>query len=213
MTEADWLACTDADALLIWMEARDGKQPRSRKLRLFSCACCRRVPCEDTGSQSLDLLDVAEKFADGLLTERDLEQARTGDNWFRHDAVEWAAWPPSKEYQGPLQSAARACAGIARSASGLPAAESIAQCHLLRDIFWTPYRRTTANADWLTRNDNTVKKIAEGIYVGRAFDRLPILADALEDAGCDNADILAHCRGPGPHARGCWAIDLLLGKE
>ena len=56
-------------------------------------------------------------------------------------------------------------------------------------------------------------KLAQGIYEERAFDRLPILADALEDAGCDNADILSHCRGPGPHARGCWVVDLLLGKK
>ena len=58
-----------------------------------------------------------------------------------------------------------------------------------------------------------VVKIAQGIYDERAFDRLPILADALEDAGCDNADILAHLRSPGPHVRGCWAVDLILGKK
>jgi hypothetical protein len=58
-----------------------------------------------------------------------------------------------------------------------------------------------------------VRTLAVGIYKETAFDRFPILADALEDAGCDNADILNHCRGPGPHVRGCWVIDLLLGKE
>jgi hypothetical protein len=47
----------------------------------------------------------------------------------------------------------------------------------------------------------------------RAFERLPILADALQDAGCENADILDHCRGPGPHARGCWVVDLILDKS
>ncbi len=66
---------------------------------------------------------------------------------------------------------------------------------------------------WLTWSDGTVPKIAESISRDRAFDRLPILADALEEAGCDNADILAHCRGPNPHAQGCWAVDLLLNKE
>jgi hypothetical protein len=54
--------------------------------------------------------------------------------------------------------------------------------------------------------------LAEGIYADRAFDRLPILADALEDAGCDAAELLTHFRGPGVHARGCWALDLVLGK-
>jgi hypothetical protein len=54
--------------------------------------------------------------------------------------------------------------------------------------------------------------MAQAIYNERGFDRLPILGDALEDAGCTDRDILDHCRGPGPHVRGCWAVDLLLGK-
>jgi hypothetical protein len=58
-----------------------------------------------------------------------------------------------------------------------------------------------------------VERIADTIYRDRSFTDLPILADALEDAGCDNADILSHLRGPGPHVRGCWALDLILGKE
>jgi hypothetical protein len=58
-----------------------------------------------------------------------------------------------------------------------------------------------------------VVKLAQAVYDERAYDRLPVLADALEDAGCHDADILTHCRGPGPHVRGCWLIDLLLGKE
>ena len=55
--------------------------------------------------------------------------------------------------------------------------------------------------------------IAESIYDHRAFERLPALADALAEAGCSNPDILSHCRGPGPHVRGCWVVDLVLGKE
>jgi hypothetical protein len=54
--------------------------------------------------------------------------------------------------------------------------------------------------------------LADAIYAERAFDRLPILADALEDAGCDSADPLAHCRGDGPHVRGCWVVDFVLGE-
>jgi hypothetical protein len=83
------------------------------------------------------------------------------------------------------------------------------QCRLLREIFGNPFRPVVADPRWLT---STVRGLASAIYAERAFDRLPILADALEDAGCDHADVLAHCRGDGPHVRGCWVVDLILGK-
>jgi hypothetical protein len=70
--------------------------------------------------------------------------------------------------------------------------------------------RSAFQPEWFTA---TVMSLAEGIDRDRAFDRLPILADALQDAGCDNADILDHCRDAGPHVRGCWVVDLLTGKE
>jgi hypothetical protein len=93
-------------------------------------------------------------------------------------------------------------------------AEKRIQAHLLRDVVGNPFRPPPALAlsvrEW---NENTPRRIAQTIYEERAFDRLPILADALEDAGCDNVDILAHCRGPGPHVRGCWVVDLILGKQ
>jgi predicted enzyme related to lactoylglutathione lyase len=69
------------------------------------------------------------------------------------------------------------------------------------------------NPAWLRWNDGTVPRLAQVIYEGRRFDDLPILHDALLDAGCDNQDILDHLRSPGPHVRGCWVIDLILGKE
>jgi hypothetical protein len=65
---------------------------------------------------------------------------------------------------------------------------------------------------WLAWRDGTIPKLAQSIYDRRQFADLPILADALEDAGCDNADLLRHCREPGEHVRGCWVVDLLLGK-
>jgi len=61
--------------------------------------------------------------------------------------------------------------------------------------------------------DRNRRPLASAIYGERAFDRMPILADAFEEAGCDHADVLTHCRGPGPHVRGCWEVDLMLGKE
>ncbi len=80
---------------------------------------------------------------------------------------------------------------------------------LIRDIHGNPFRPVTFAPEWRT---STVTAIAETIYADRTFGNLPVLADALEDAGCDHADILSHCRGSGPHVRGCWVVDLVLGK-
>jgi len=88
------------------------------------------------------------------------------------------------------------------------------QSRLLRDLFGPQlFRPVRLNASWLAWNDGTVLKLAQGIYDERAFDRLAILADALEEAGCNNKDILSHLRCAGPHIRGCWPVDLILGKS
>jgi hypothetical protein len=93
-------------------------------------------------------------------------------------------------------------------------AEMEQQATLVRDIFGPiPFRSVTIDPLWLAWNDDTVVKLAQGIYDERAFDRLPILADALEQAGCTNAEILDHCRGGSDHVRGCWALDSILAKE
>jgi hypothetical protein len=87
----------------------------------------------------------------------------------------------------------------------------------VRDIFRNPFRPATFDSTWRTPN---VTDLAAAIYEERQlpsglFDkqRLGVLADALEDAGCDNVDILDHLRGGGEHVRGCWVVDLILGKE
>ncbi len=83
-------------------------------------------------------------------------------------------------------------------------------CNQFRDVAGNPFRPVAADPAWFTP---TVLAIGTAIYDDRAFDRLPILADALEEAGCTSADLLLHCRQPGDHVRGCWAVDLILGKE
>ncbi|MCE9561997.1 MAG: hypothetical protein K8U57_08075 [Planctomycetes bacterium] len=80
---------------------------------------------------------------------------------------------------------------------------------MLRDVVGNPFRPVVLDTAWLT---STVGSLAKDIYADRAFDRLPILADALQDAGCESGDVLGHLRGDGPHCRGCWVIDLLLGR-
>ncbi|HYV39289.1 MAG TPA: hypothetical protein VE988_26610 [Gemmataceae bacterium] len=92
-------------------------------------------------------------------------------------------------------------------------AELASQVPLIHELFGNPFQPVTIDPTWLGWNDGTIPKLAQTIYDDGAFDRLQTLADALEKAGCDNAEILAHLRGPGPHVRGCWVLDLILGKE
>lgn len=82
-------------------------------------------------------------------------------------------------------------------------------CEQFRCVVGNPFRPVAFAPSWRTE---TAVVLASGIYAERAFDRLPILADALEEAGCDHPDVLSHCRGPGPHVRGCWVVDGVLGK-
>ncbi len=102
-----------------------------------------------------------------------------------------------------------AACGLAADKQAAVAALCRSQCDLLRDIFGNPFRPVSADPAWLSRNDGAVLKVARAVYDERAFERLPVLADALEDAGCGEGALLSHLRGPGPHARGCWALDLL----
>lgn len=92
-------------------------------------------------------------------------------------------------------------------------AEESEQCRLLRCIFANPFRPVPIDPAWLAWSDGIVVKLAQAIYEERAFDRMPVLADALEESGCQDQQILDHYRGPGPHARGCWVIDSMLRKK
>jgi hypothetical protein len=92
------------------------------------------------------------------------------------------------------------------------AGERAEQCRLLRDLVGDPFRPAELCPSWLAWNGGTVVGLAGTIYRERTFDMLPVLGDALEDAGCDDVQVLAHCRSRGPHVRGCWLLDALLGK-
>ncbi|AWM42539.1 hypothetical protein C1280_36235 [Gemmata obscuriglobus] len=89
-------------------------------------------------------------------------------------------------------------------------AEWRTQANLLRDIFGNPFRPVTFSPSWRT---GTAVALASGMYESRDFSAMPILADALQDAGCDRAEVLEHCQRDGPHVRGCWVADLVLGRE
>jgi hypothetical protein len=115
--------------------------------------------------------------------------------------------------QGLRAALAEAAPGPRRPFAEALRAEALAQAALVRDVFGDPFRLMIhLDPSWLVWNGGTVPALAESIYNERNWASLPVLADALEDAGCSCPEILTHCRGPGPHARGCWVLDLLLGK-
>jgi hypothetical protein len=221
MTEAEWLAGTDPTPLLHHL----GRTARSRKLRLFAVACCRRAWARLRDETCRQAVEVAEAFADHRVSNQRREQVTR--------AVRALLGPQARACYGLAYhvvrsarytfvnariAAARANWAVtgARNVGECPAAEaaeSAAQCRLLRDIYGNPFRRVPVGLGWLAWNGGTVPKLVRAIYEELAFDRLPVLADALEEAGCTNADLLGHCRQPGEHVRGCWAVDLLLGKS
>jgi hypothetical protein len=227
MTEAEWLACDDSGPMLNFLRGKASE----RKLRLFACACARRAWHLLPDERSRRAVEVAERLADGLAGPEAVRAARAAADelWvgagrpatLALDAAAEAAWAALHEVAS--QAAEQAATGAewaagARSnpAATLPArvAERKAQADVLRCLFGpSPFRPLPRlNPAWLAWDGGTVPKLAAVVYEKRAFDRLPILADALEEVGCDAAELLTHLRGPGPHVRGCWAVDLLLGK-
>jgi hypothetical protein len=149
--------------------------------------------------------------------------------WARNlaSSVVWTASrnPPSKAAMA-YQEAAQAVGSVEAAAELVPgqsaplpnwrrfsSAELAAQCDLLRDVFGNPFRPVTFDPAWRTPTVVALaRQMDEAPDDRRDYAALPILADALQDAGCDSADLLDHCRGKGPHVRGCWALDLVLGK-
>jgi hypothetical protein len=232
MDETIWAACREPSEMLNFLRATG--RGSERKLRLLSCAFCRAVEHLLTDERYRRALDVAERYADGLAGTGELHDAdRVVSNASRHtDEYEWSedkqamllaanavGWATTlREPPDPPAYLAGAAATGARSAAvteGVPEAEvRAAQSALIRDILGPlPFRPVAVPHSVLAWDNGTAVGLARAIYSRRRFGYLPILADALEDAGCDDPGILAHCRAAGPHVRGCWVIDLLLGPE
>jgi hypothetical protein len=227
MKEDQWNRCTDPKAMLEFL--RSSGRASERKLRLFAVACCHGVWNWMTDRRSRQGVKVAERYADGLASGEDLADAREGtagawttvwgDGWHIYQSAR-AAHFACGEGEAELLLVADEVRNAVRNAASTVAdgwvvqeAERLRQAALLRDLFGPfMFRPITIEESWLRWNEGCVVKIASAIYEERRFADLPILADALEDAGCSDAEILGHLRGPGPHARGCWALDLLLKK-
>lgn len=208
MTEDEWNTSTDPQPMLEFLRGKAS----DRKLRLFAVACCRRI-WRLLDPVSRNAVELAEAFADGLATLEDTQRAawEADRQEFEDDPGVAAAFNTARCEGDDSGSAAYFAAQAAGVKGRVSDEEQARQAELLRDIFGSvPFRPIAMDPAW---NTSAVVRLAKAIYEGRAFDRLPILADVLEDAGCTDPDILVHCRGPGPHARGCWVVDLLLMKE
>ena len=212
MTEEEWRTCSEPGKMLTAISASN------RKGRLFLCECVRRARVDD--ELISQVLRMAELFADGEATLPERVEPLVALN-----AKPEGTWSPlcdllieSENSDWVSEGANQAVILIGyNSVSGQVAAEAkrqevvkneqASQADVLRDI--VPFRPITLDPSWLT---STVLALAQQMYDSRDFSAMPILADALQDAGCDNPQILEHCRGPGPHVRGCFIVDACLGK-
>jgi hypothetical protein len=222
MTEKEWLKCDDV-LRLVKLPALSSQR---RKYRLFGCGCCRQLGSWLSNPRAWRMIDASERYADGLIRdsalakwEREAEKTR--------NAVEH---PPGRTRFLPEWIAAHAicyaCTNDRYAGWGMVVEQILDRditfspdvhsdlnrrfVDLLRDIFGNPFRPVAFDPAW--RSESAVA-LACTAYESRNFTLLPILADALEEAGCDHPDILTHCRQPdATHVRGCWVVDLVLGK-
>ena len=201
MNEAPWGGCNDP--VQLWKCLRG--VPSQRKLRLWACSCVRQGVAFPPDEMDLAAAQAAEGFADGaadrfVLIQGYRKASHTGAHWASEEDAErgarlWAGWT-------------------------LPTAEATGKrAGLFRCVFGNSYHPLSVDPGWLTWNGGVVQRLAEAAYQEPALQagqldsgRLAIMADALEESGCAAQALLEHLRSPGPHVRGCWAVDLLTGR-
>lgn len=222
MTEAEWLASDSPKLMFQHLHGRVSE----RKLLLFGVACCRRLWDHTWHERSRRAIELVERYADGEATAAEVGRI-----------AEEAEQAPEDDYDGtfsgtlagfltggdPFEAAVEAefvttgwVGEFAGSTGGSEDAaeddETTAHVGLLHDIFDDAFRPVAFEPAWLASHD-AVGKLARLIYDERLFEHMPLLGDALEEAGCVDEDILSHCRTAAEHARGCWVIDAILGRS
>jgi hypothetical protein len=214
LSEAEWLTCPEAPALAWDLHARR-RWPTQRQMRLFACACLAWLAHALADECYRRALETAERYADGRAGPKDLEMARSqvaralGPSL----APQLRGGPAAETVLAVTLPNATEAWRTVLEAPGLNAEERAWQADLLREVIGNPFRHVSSPAAWLRWDGGCVTKIARSIYDGRRFEELPVLADALEEAGCEEDAILSHCRRPAEHALGCWVLDRLLGHS
>ncbi|WP_246523162.1 hypothetical protein [Gemmata palustris] len=235
MTEKQWLKCAEPELMSELLKT----QLSERKSRLLACAICRDMGREIKDQRFSRMIVTGERWADeGIEPPEADEVSNDGDTL--HDEA-WAAGnlgtsiaalstqfcimpvplhsffpPPKPKLQGwrrVLEISSKVLDRVLGNENEAQAhfrEERRTRCYYAREVLGNPFRPVTFAPDWRT---STALALAAQMYRSRDFSAMPILADALQDAGCENTDILNHCRGPGPHVRGCWGVDLVLEKE
>jgi hypothetical protein len=199
-----------------------------RKIRLFDVACCRRIWHLLTDERCRHYVEMAERVADGQEAPGKLRAARRKAlDAYEDDRVPARRAVHSADGRNLMFTAsatAEAYAGAAigrvspyseagyRAYAAALAAERSHLCQLVRDVFGNLFWAGNVDPTLLEWNDRTVVRIAQDLYDKSRFADVPILADALEEAGCADQAIISHCRSPGPHVKGCWVVDKILGK-
>jgi hypothetical protein len=243
MTEAEWLACRDPRALLAHLEGKASARKLRlfaaaccrRIWRLLTDP--RSRDAVEVSERYADGLATKAELA-GAVTAAEGTRRRSHGSFgvlpldvpvraaqAAYIAAQGSAADAVAAVQFALAGAAGAMAwrsaapgfagpGLVRSSPvAVDIAEREAQCRLAREFWGNPFRTVEFEPAWRTANESAVSRLARALYDERDFDQLPVLADALEEAGCSSRDLLDHLRGPGPHVRGCWALDLALDRK
>ena len=215
LSEEAWLTCQEPGPML----DRFRNKGRAHPLRRFACACLRRVEHLLTGETERRGLEAAEQYADLLLGPEALTEVREavralgvghGPELDARRAVVAALVADEVYVPAARATAEMAARAVAAGNRMRRAEEELAQANLVRDIFYNPFRPLLIAASWLTPQ---VVDLARRIDEARDFRRMPVLAEALAQAGCTSAPLLDHCRAGGLHVRGCWALDAILGRR
>jgi hypothetical protein len=241
--EEIWFSGTELRATISFLKGKS----HERKLKLFACACCRRINHLLIDDRSKRAIDVVEQFHEGRVTrqiyDNAFQSAQDAYMALSRDVANDEATPGLSAYRSILRisrmfaaqsvmlcfgdgywEVTQVCCGALRgqgtsdvdesesrsAGEKIEANEQSAQVGLLHDIFGNPFHPIAIDSEWLT---STVLQLARQTYDSRDFSILPILADALQDAGCENEEMLNHCRQQTEHVRGCYVLDLLLGKK